>query len=429
MADLAADQDNVQRAIATGSRAGTTPSPFASAPAMATFWTSHGDWTEGCEQLRTALDLPASDLRLRGRALVALGTSWLLRGDLAEAEVRLSEGRRLATDPDDAVVLARALAGEGYLEFRRSHVAEAQAVGRRRWRSRSTPATNEAAGPPQPGDRRREQRPPGPGRRPPRPGDRHGSTHGRRSTAPVAARLGRRGGTCGWATTRPLRTPGTPSPWPRRSVTCRLVHCCWPSWGGWWRGAIVTAEHLSIEAAELAEDLANRRAWAHALRLKGEALLRRWDPDAATVALDVHSVAEELGAGRGGRRALFASLSGARGGADRGGRAAWSARPRAVDGSAPMRRVSLRWVLGTAALMGGDLDVAEREFGNDLALAEQGQIVRHQANSLWGIARVRAAAGAVSQAAEFISGLLRCATGSGIAAAVSWIRSLGWRRS
>ena len=55
----------------------------------------------------------------------------------------------------------------------------------------------------------------------------------------------------------------------------------------------------------------------------------------------------------------------------------------------PMRRVSLRWVLGTAALMGGDLDVAEREFGNDLALAEQGQIVRHQANSLWGIARVR----------------------------------------
>ena len=55
-----------------------------------------------------------------------LGNLLLLRGDLAEAEV-LSEGRRLATDPDDAVVLARALAGEGYLEFRRSHVAEAQA--------------------------------------------------------------------------------------------------------------------------------------------------------------------------------------------------------------------------------------------------------------------------------------------------------------
>ena len=63
-----------------------------------------------------------------GRALVALGNLLILRGDLAEAEVRLSEGHRLATDADDAVVLARALAGEGYLKFRRSHLAEAQAV-------------------------------------------------------------------------------------------------------------------------------------------------------------------------------------------------------------------------------------------------------------------------------------------------------------
>ena len=33
----------------------------------------------------------------------------------------------------------------------------------------------------------------------------------------------------------------------------------------------------------------------------------------------------------------------------------------------PMRRVSLAWVLGMAALMEGDLDVAEREFQGDLA--------------------------------------------------------------
>ena len=66
----------------------------------------------------------------------------------------------------------------------------------------------------------------------------------------------------------------------------------------------------------------------------------------------------------------------------------------------PMRRVSLRWVLGTAALMEGDLGVAEREFSNDLALAEEGQIVRHQANSLWGWRGSGRRAGAVSQAAE-----------------------------
>ena len=52
MRDLAADQDNVRRAIATADRGGrTTPSPFASAPRWRPFWTSHGDWTEGCEHL------------------------------------------------------------------------------------------------------------------------------------------------------------------------------------------------------------------------------------------------------------------------------------------------------------------------------------------------------------------------------------------
>ena len=173
-------------------------------------------------------------------------------------------------------------------------------------------------------------------------------------------------------------------------------------WVGLLRGALVTAEHLSIEAAELAEDLGNRRVWAHALRLKGEALLRRGDPDAATVALDrALVVAEELGAPAevAGVRCSQACLALEE---ERivearrlvGEATALSALPH------PMRRVSLRWVLGTAALMEGDLGVAEREFSNDLALAEEGQIVRHQANSLWGIARVRAAAGAVSQAAE-----------------------------
>ena len=154
------------------------------------------------------------------------------------------------------------------------------------------------------------------------------------------------------------------------------------------QGAIVNAEHLSIEAAELAEDLANRRAWAHALRLKGRhscAGGTRTPPPSLTV----HSVAEELGAP--------AEVAGVR--CSQACRALEEERieeARRLVGEAttlstlphPMRRVSLRWVLGTAALM-GVTPMAEREFGNDLALAEQGQIVRHQANSLWGIARVR----------------------------------------
>ena len=406
MADLAADQDNVRRAIATGIVGGDDAVTLRLCTAMATFWTSHGDWTEGCEKLRAALDLPASDGRLRGRALVALGNLLVLRGDLAEAEVRLAEGRRLATDSDDAVVLARALAGEGYLEFRRSHLAEAQAV----WQEALEIAQNT--------------------------GDERVATGVLRSLAIAAASSGRQD-TAGDLLDRAIdmaRRTGDDqqlrlllgSAAERHlwlgdyqaaedaygdalalasvigDLSARPLLLAELGWVGLLRGAVVTAEQLSIEAAELAEDLGNRRVWAHALRLKGEALLRRWEPDAATVALDrALVVAEELGAP--------AEVAGVR--CSQACQALEEERideARRLVGEAttlstlphPMRRVSLRWVLGTAALMEGDLGVAEREFSNDLALAERSQIVRHQANSLWGIARVRAAAGAVSQAAE-----------------------------
>ena len=67
-------------------------------------------------------------------------------------------------------------------------------------------------------------------------------------------------------------------------------------WVALLRGDVVTAERLSVEAAELAEDLGNRRVLAHALRLQGEALLRRGDLGASTALDGALAVAEELGA-------------------------------------------------------------------------------------------------------------------------------------
>jgi predicted ATPase len=52
MRDLAADQDNVRRAIDTALAAGDAAVTLRICAAMAPFWTSHGDWTEGCERLR-----------------------------------------------------------------------------------------------------------------------------------------------------------------------------------------------------------------------------------------------------------------------------------------------------------------------------------------------------------------------------------------
>ena len=320
--------------------------------------------------------------------------------------MRLSEGRRLATDADDAVVLARALAGEGYLEFRRSHLAEAQAV----WQEALEVAQHA--------------------------GDERVAAGVLRSLAIAAASSGRQdraGDLLDRAIDMARRTGDDQqlrlllgSAAERHlwlgdyqaaedaygdalalasaigDLSARPLLLAELGWVGLLRGAVVTAEHLSIEAAELAEDLGNRRVWAHALRLKGEALLRRWDPDAATVALDrALVVAEELGAPAevAGVRCSQACLALEEERIDEARRLVGEATALSTLPH-PMRRVSLRWVLGTAALMEGDLGVAEREFSNDLALAEEGQIVRHQANSLWGIARVRAAAGAVSQAAE-----------------------------
>ena len=167
------------------------------------------------------------------------------------------------------------------------------------------------------------------------------------------------------------------------------------------RGDVVTAERLSVEAAELAEDLGNRRVWANALRLRGESLLRKGDPGAASSALgNALVVAEELGAPAevAGVRCSQACLALEEGRLKEARRLAGEATSLSALPH-PMRRVSLAWVMGMAALLEGDLDAAAREFSTDLATAEEAQILRHQADSLWGLARVSAITGGVSQTA------------------------------
>src|SRR4030095_2833976 len=133
---------------------------------------------------------------------------------------------------------------------------------------------------------------------------------------------------------------------------------------------------LSVDATELAEDLGNRRVWAHALRLKGEVLLRRGDPGAATALDRASAVAEELGAPPevAGVRCSLACLALEDERLDEARRLAREATALSALPH-PMRRVSPAWVLGVAALMEGDIDVAEREFRADLESVGAGQIV------------------------------------------------------
>jgi predicted ATPase/class 3 adenylate cyclase len=407
MRDLAVDQDNVRRAIDTALAVGDATVALRICTAMAPFWTSHGDWTEGCERLRAALDLPGvSDQRLRGRALIALGNLLLLSGDLAEAGARFFEAHHLATEATDDLVLARALAGKGYLEFRHSRLAEAQVM----WEEALERAE--------------------------RAGDERVQVGILRSLA-IAAGSSAHQDLAGQLVDRAIdlaRRTGDDQQlrlvlgsaaemrlWLGEyqaaegaygdalalasvigDLSARPLLLAELGWVALLRGDVVRAERLSVQATELAEDLGNRRVWAHALRLQGETLLRRGDPGAAATALDgALAVAEELGApaevaGVCCSQACLAldeeHLEEARRVAREA--TALSALPH------PMRRVSLGWVLGVAALLAGDLDEAKREFQADLETAEVGKVLRHQANSLWGLARVSADAGLLTEATE-----------------------------
>ena len=68
-------------------------------------------------------------------------------------------------------------------------------------------------------------------------------------------------------------------------------------WVALLRGDVAVAAQLAGEAVGFAEEFVNRRVLAHALRLHGEALLRRGRPDDAVAALDrALTVAEQFGA-------------------------------------------------------------------------------------------------------------------------------------
>ena len=406
MRDLAADQDNVRRAIESALAAGDATIALRICTAMTPFWTSHGDWTEGCERLRAAVDLPgASDRRLRGRALVALGNLLLLSGDLAKAEARFSEARHLATETGDDVILARALTGGGYLEFRRSRLAQAQAM----WEEaleRAERAGDErvaagvlrslaiAAGSSGRQDRAGEllDRAIGLARR---TGDDQQLRLLLGSAAEMRLWLGDyQAADNSYGDALALASS-------IGDLSARPLLLAELGWVALLRGDVVSAARLSVEATELAEDLGNRRVWAHALRLKGEALLRRGDLGATTALDGAFAVAKELGAPAelAGVRCSQACLALEDGRLDEARRLAREA----TELSAlrhTMRRVSRAWVLGVAALMEGDLDVAEREFRADLEPDDGGRIVRYEANSLWGLARVSADAGRLSEAAE-----------------------------
>ncbi len=402
MREHTAYHDNVRRALDSAGAADDADIALRLSAAMAPFWTSAGHWTEGAQRLAAALALEGGDAALRGRALVEAGQLALLRGELDAAQELFDRARPLAQDDATA---ARVLSGAGYVAFRRSRLDEAE----RDWREGLARAR--AAGAPRVIAGLMRSMAIAAGSR----GDQDGALrllgealssareagndqllrqlHG--SSGEVALWLGdyqqaadRYGDALDVATRI-------------GDLSARPLLLAELGWVSLLRGDVPVADRLAVEAAELADDLGNRRVLTHALRLRGEALLRRGR--LADVEGTLHralEVAEGYGAPAeiAGVRCSLAlaayevlRLDDARELAEAA--RALSALPH------PMRLVTPEWVLGAVALARGNAPEAERWFTARDAPAGATAALRHRASARWGMAHAAALAGRTAEAA------------------------------
>jgi len=396
MAGLAADADNLRRALDTAVADAEVTTALRLAVAASPYWTSHGDWTEGCERLRAVLALPGGDPLLRGRALAAVGGLLLLHGETAEASEQLDAALPLLAG-DDAWS-ARLLSGQGYVAFRHGSAPQAEAL----W-ERALELAERA------GDEREQAQVL-------RSLAIVAGTHG---DQPAAAALLERGtraaeragddqllrlilGSTGesriWtgqyaaaeqAYARALELAGAIG-----DLSARPLLLAELGWVALLRGDVPVAARLGADAVELAEDLGNRRVLGHALRLRAEAALRSGSfEDAEALLARALPVVEALGAPAElmGVLCSQAVLAMERLRLVEARELAARAESLTTLGHT-LRLVSPAWVIGCAALHAGELVDAEQAFARDLAAARASRLGRHLANSTWGLAAVRAAA-------------------------------------
>ncbi|MET0564870.1 MAG: adenylate/guanylate cyclase domain-containing protein [Acidimicrobiia bacterium] len=406
IAEMAHERDNIRRAIESAVSAEDAEIGLRICVAMTRYWTSNGDWTEGSEQLDNVLALSGGDRWLRGRAIVALGSLLLLRGELEEADKCFGEARALAAAAGDDVNAARALLYAGYVAFRHSHLTEAKAC----WEEALTRAQSA--------------------------GDQRVAASVLRSLAIVAGTEGRqdRAGelldqAIGLAQESGddqllrllLGSSAEMNIWLGRyqvaekaygdaltlaaeigDFSARPLLLAELGWVAILRGDPLTAQRLSIESAELAEDLGTPRVLAHALRLGGEALMRLGDLAGASETLDrALTVTESMNAPAevAGVRCSQACLALEIQEWDRARVHAGEA----IDTSGlahAMRRTTPQWVLGMVSLLEGDLGSAGGQFLDGLSAAEERGAPRHEATFTLGLAAVRAAEGRTGEAAS-----------------------------
>jgi predicted ATPase/Tfp pilus assembly protein PilF len=128
MRSLEADQENFRRALDHSVETGAVDVGLRLAVALAPFWTSHGNWKEACGYFEELLQLASDDVPHLGKALVAAGNMFLLRGDYDRSKLLFERAHTWVGAAGDAGILAQSLSGLGYIAFRRSRQDEAEAL-------------------------------------------------------------------------------------------------------------------------------------------------------------------------------------------------------------------------------------------------------------------------------------------------------------
>jgi predicted ATPase/class 3 adenylate cyclase len=397
--ELTADHDNVRHALDSAVAVQDSANGLRLCVAMGPFWLAGMHWTEGIDRLRAVLALPGDDDRLRARALATAGQLLVLRGDLAEADTMFAEARIRATAVHDHLALARALNGAALIAFRGSRLPDSAAL----W-EQSLAAAKQA-------------------------GDDGAVAAALRGLAIAAGSRGDQE-TAGALLDRALASArrigddqlvrqllGSSAErhmWLAQyqraadeygdalevataigDLSARPLLLAELGWVALLRGEVAVAAQLAGESVALAEEFVNRRVLAHALRLQGEALLRRGRADDGRAALSrALEVAQDFGAPAEIAGVLCSQAEQAFEQLDLGQARALA--DRSVGLSAlphPMRMVSPQWVRGMALLRQGDPDAAVADLADGLTFDGGPAGPRPVANSTFGLACVDVARG------------------------------------
>ncbi len=406
MRSLEADQENFRRALDHSVETGAVDRGMRLAAALAPFWTSHGNWKEACGYFEELLQLASDDVPHLGKALVAAGNMFLLRGNYDRSEALLEGAHTWACAAGDTGILAQSLSGLGYIAFRRSRQDEAEALwtealdaSRKAGDSRvaATVLRSLAISAGARGDQQRcadllEE----------------GlalAAKGRdeqlrrlllSSAAEMNLWLGR------YALARDQYAAALQLADEIGDQSGRASLLADLGWIGFLRGEYYEARTYAAEAVSIAAAADNKRVWAGGLRLMGELSACHGAYQEAQQLLDRSlELARQLGAPAeiAGVLCSQACLALDQTNFDEAGRLVeelLALKPLLHT----MRRATHYWVLGELARAKGDMERARAHYQTDLTEAEASPSPRLQALALRGLADVAIAEGDLSRAAE-----------------------------